>query len=743
MSEDELSVPEQMVQEHDEKIVEMIRAKLITRSGEQGRKDKWLADTTILKEKVLKNELISKDEVRFIYNSLIVNFRAALCDIPSTSIHEIKSCSSAVEVTKLLRQRLREASQELNDIERPVRLLKRSSEATEIANEMFKALKPPPELTVSEWADEFRYLSPESSASPGKWRTSKAEYQRGIMDSTKEPGVKRVVIMSSAQVGKTSFVENIIGYFTSYDPCPIMVVNPTLEMSTTFSQDRLSTMIRDTPILTETFGDPKSKSSGNTILKKNFKGGVLTMVGANSPSSLASRPIRVVLFDEVDRFPSSAGTEGDPISLGKKRTATFWNSLVVEVSTPTVKHDSRIEMSFLESDQRYFHVKCPKCETEQRLLWKNVVWTDSNASTAIYTCDNPECDHEMNDGDRYRMVKSGRWIATAPFNEVAGFHLNELYSPWRKLSDIVQDFLNAKDNPETLKTFINTSLGETFEEQGEKADPTALINRVEEYGTEGYENVPVPEGVLFITMGVDVQQDRIEAEVIGWGEKEESWSLEYHILLGDTTDDDVWEQLSQLLTSTYNTVYDKPLNIEMTLVDSGFNTSKVYEFTNKYSNSFCKPCKGISGKHPIIEDRTKKVRRKTKAKVDVEMIGADNAKHVIYSYLQTNIGSTGYCHFTIAHCDEMYFEQLTAEKRITKYRKGFAIQEWVKESPRNEVLDCRIYGYAAMKIKNPNFEAIKEMLMRDTSQDGIELKRDINVRNRNSVRGSRVRMKSR
>ena len=225
--------------------------------------------------------------------------------------------------------------------------------ALAILNKCRTLFAPPPELKVSDWSDQERRLSPEASAEPGQWLTSRAEYQRGIMDAFSDPNIEMVVIMSSAQVGKTEILNNVIGYHVSQDPSPMLVVQPTLDMAQTWSKDRLAPMLRDTPILQGLVKDPRARDSGNTTLHKIFPGGHITSCGANSPSSLASRPVRIVLCDEVDRYPVSAGSEGDPVSLARKRATTFWNRKIGLFSTPTNKGNSRIESAFEESDKRY------------------------------------------------------------------------------------------------------------------------------------------------------------------------------------------------------------------------------------------------------------------------------------------------------------------------------------------------------------------------------------------------------
>ena len=370
-----------------------------------------------------------------------------------------------------------------------------------IIKDAFQVWKSPPNLTISEWADEKRYLSAEASAEPGKFRTDRAEYQRGIMDSFSDPATERTVVMSSAQIGKTEILNNIVGYFIDQDPSTILNLQPTLEMAQTWSKDRLAPMVRDNPCLNDKVKESRAKDGNNTILHKLYPGGHITIVGANSPAGLASRPIRIVLCDEVDRYPASAGTEGDPVNLAIKRTTTYWNKKIGLFSTPTLKGISRIEKAFEESDQRYYYVPCPVCGEYQRLKWAQVKFTDNDPKTAYYECEN--CNAHLSDTDRVRAIRNGFWKAEKPFNGVAGFHLNEFYSPWRKLADIVQDFLDAKGDPEKLKTWVNTCLGETWEEQGESIEATDLEQRVEEYDK-------IPKDALILTMGVDTQDDRLE-----------------------------------------------------------------------------------------------------------------------------------------------------------------------------------------------------------------------------------------
>lgn len=428
-------------------------------------------------------------------------------------------------------------------------------------------LKPPPELTLSQWADRYRMLSAESSAEPGRWHTDKAPYQREIMDAIGDPHIRKVVIMSAAQIGKTdAFILNPLGYYMDYAPAPILVMQPTLDMGQTFSKDRLAPMIRDTPELRDKV-DVKSRYSGNTIMKKNFPGGHVTIVGANSATGLASRPIKVLLADEVDRYPASAGTEGDPLSLAQKRQTTFWDKKTVIVSTPVLKGHSRIETEFNQSTREEWNVPCPACGHYQPLVWANVIFDkDDPQSEVLYKCE--RCGAAMGEYRWKQAARKGRFVAENPGAEARGFHLNTLASTFCSWKEIVQKFLVAKEqldqgNPEGMKVWVNTELGETWEEQGEQVEDAALYNRRELYEAD------VPDGVLVLTAGVDVQDDRFEVEVVGWGTGKESWGIRYQKIYGDLLKEQVWADLDAFLLAGFKKKDGTTLHIISTCMDSG------------------------------------------------------------------------------------------------------------------------------------------------------------------------------
>lgn len=562
---------------------------------------------------------------------------------------------------------------------------------------------PPPLLKVSEWADKNRVLSRESSAEPGQWMTERAEYQRGIMDAVNDPAVEDIVVMSSAQIGKTEILGNVIGYFIDQDPSPLMVVQPTLEMAQAWSKDRLAPMIRDTPALHGKVKDARSRDSENTILHKVFPGGNLTISGANSPATLAGRPKRVVVGDEVDRFPPSAGSEGDPVSLLFKRTTAFWNRKRILFSTPT-NQNSRILRAFQETDQRYYFVPCPKCGEYQRLQWRDkttgrqfVKWeTDKKTGrhypdSAYYEC--AHCSAHLKDADIIWMVRRGEWRATMPFRGKAGFSLNEIYSPWVKLKETVENFLDAKKDVEQLKVWINTALGEIFEEKGDAPEWERLFMK-----RERYEIGRIPAGGLLLVAGADVQKDRIEVEIVAFGRGRQSWSIDYRIISGDVSGGEPFRRLDELLNERFPHELGGSAMIRMLAIDSGYNTQDVYNWVRKYPPNRVMAIKGQHSLNAVlgmprlvdIQIDGKKYERGMK----YWPVGVSILKTELYGLLRLDRNPDGsypdgFCHFP--EYDEEYFRGLTAEEMVVIGRRF----EWKKIRDRNEPLDARNYARAA------------------------------------------------
>ena len=559
------------------------------------------------------------------------------------------------------------------------------------------ACRPRPLTTVSAWADQYRILSSKASGEPGPWRTARTPYLREIMDglSASSP-VQRLVLQFAAQTGKTEVGLGWIGYVMHHSPAPMLVVVPTLEVRKRWTKQRLDPLINETPALRELLANRK-RDAANAEDMKDFPGGILVIGGANSPASLASMPIRYVLCDEVDRFPWEVGQEGDPLGLIDERTKTFPRRKVLLVSTPTVKGLSRIETEDEKSDMRQYHVPCPHCGEYQVLRWRHddgsygLVHSASTGATR-YAC--RACGTLIDEHHKPAMLERGLWIPRHPERPVRGYHLSGLYSPlglgftWSELWDKWQE---AHGDTANLKRFINTTLAESWEEKGDSIADVALIARLEEYS----DRLPI----RLITSFTDVQKDRLETTVVGWGAGEEAWALEHVIHPGDTAAQEVWHALDGFL---------REQEVVLAGVDAGYNTSMVYAFCEK--RKWAIPTKGVAGMgRPLIEDerrRRQRLRTRRRKGAYVEPLGVDQGKALVYSRLKLTIPGAGYVHFPqTPDFDDEYFAQLAAEKLVTRVRGSRPIQEWVQTRPRNEALDCLVGAFAMMRLSGKDLDA--------------------------------------
>ena len=570
------------------------------------------------------------------------------------------------------------------------------AELAAIADRCLAAFAPPPEILPSRWADAHRRLSSESSAEPGAWDTDRAPYQREMMDAVADPDVARVVFCTGSQLGKSEILLNVLAFHIATDPGPMLFVMPTLEMANIFSKDRLAPMIRDTPSLRRLIADPRARDTGNTALHKLFTGGQLAIIGANSPAGLASRPIRILLADEVDRYPMSAGAEGDPLALATARQSNFFNRRTVFASTPTLAGASRIWRLYEGSDQRTFQIHCPNCAALHPLLWAQVKWPKGDPAAAHFDC--PACRKPYTGAQKNAALAAGKWIAGAPFAGTAGFHLNALYSPFQKISETVAHFLQAKESRESLKAFTNLILAECWEEQGDRVEFSPILAKAKAYPAR------VPPGVLCITAGVDVQQDRFEVEVVGWGEGEESWGIEYKVIHGDTQTAATWADLDAFLQSDFADAKGRTRKIDCVAVDSGHATALVYQFTAPRQGRRVFAVKGsnAAGAPPVARARFRKGRSTA-----LFIVGGNAMKESIFLRLKM-AEETGprTMHFPTGHgFDEQFFLGLTSEEIRTTKRRGFTVAYW-HQLRRNEPLDCRVYAMAALGILAPNWQAL-------------------------------------
>jgi terminase, large subunit len=529
------------------------------------------------------------------------------------------------------------------------------------------------------------------------------------MDAMGDPTIPLVVMMSSSQVGKTEACLNLCGYHIDQDPAPMLVVLPTIEMAQAWSTDRLAPMLRDSPALRGKVADARSRDSGNTIKHKEFEGGQISLAGANSAASLSMRPIRILVCDEVDRYPSSVGAEGNPIALARKRTTTFWNRKVVLTSTPTIKGLSEIERHWESSDQRYYYVHCPQCDEEQRLEWGGrtepfgLKWKQDDKGvhlpeTVYYLCRNGCIIEERHKGD---MIRGGRWIATKPFAGIAGFHIwagysLQINSSW---AAIVQEWLEAKDDTLTRQTFVNLVLGLPYEEREDRV----LSERVLARQTEVWP-AEVPDGVAVLTAGVDVQGDRVEIEVVGWGRNEESWSIEHEVVDGDPESVELWDRVDTFLLKTWKRNDGRRFEVRAACVDSGgHHTQRVYEFCKARLGRHVWAIKGEAARSGFRSPvwPTKRPSPRTREQFRPVIIGVNAAKDVIRARLHLRPPKAdepvpGFMHFP-ADRDIGYFSQLLAERSVTKQVGAHRFRTWELMPGRaNEALDLRVYAYAAL-----------------------------------------------
>lgn len=585
-------------------------------------------------------------------------------------------------------------------------------------------LRPPPRLDLSAWAEEHFYLSPESSADPGRWHTY--AYQRGIMDAITDPRVTQVSWLKSARVGATSIMNAAIGYHIHQDPTPLMIVQPTIDDAEAWSRDQLTPMLNECPALRGLVARPKSRDSDNSLRRKKFPGGSLRVFGANSPTGFRARTIRVLVLDEVDAYPPSAGSEGDPIKLGIRRTETYWNRKIIAASTPLVAGESKIEALYRAGDMRRYYVPCPHCGHRDVLTFQQdddggghwMTWPEGNPEAAYFVCSS--CGQGIDHSHKRAMVNAGEWRASAPFTGHASFFLWSAYSfsPNATWGQIATEYVTAeKEGPEQLKTFWNTMLGRTWTPRGDAPEWRRLWDRREKYGAG-----TIPEGVQFLTAGVDVQGDRLVYEVVGWGKNKESWSIEIGNIAGPTSSEDsrVWRQLDELLAKSWRAADGTLHAIRLLAIDTGYNTQIVYAWVRRHSPGPVMAVKGDGGDgKPILgsysEEDVNIGGRKIPGGVQLWRVGVNAAKEELYGWLRleapTEAGQpypSGYCHFP-EHGDH-FFKELTAEQLVeVRKRSGHIARAWQKLPGRaNEHLDIRVYNRAAAYRLQLDMSAARE-----------------------------------
>ena len=563
------------------------------------------------------------------------------------------------------------------------------------------AVAPRRALTVSQWADDHRILSGKQASERGRWRTARNPILREIMDACSAGSrVRDLVVMKSSQVGVTEAVVNLLGYTLDHAPCPAMVLLPTLETRDSWKVQKLNPLLQETDVVRQLLGGVRARDAANRQDLIDFPGGVLFLAGGNSPNSYAQKSVRILILDDLDRFPEEVGEEGDIITLAEGRTKAFPRALRMYVSTPTVS-GGLIDRQYQKSDQRRFHVACPHCGERQPLEWggkdvpHGMKWTllpDASLANVRYVC--RECGAEIGEHHKPAMLAGGVWIARHPERAMRGYHISALYAPiglgpsW---SDLVRGWLAAQDNTATLRAWINTNLGEPWTERGEEVDPLAIMTRLEGYDTEA-------ASARVRSVGIDVQKDRIEVSVYEFGVGEEAWAIDHVIVAGDTAGVEPWAELASELEA---------IGPDCGAIDSGYNTDQVLAFGARRPWLFV--CKGIEGRGKTLveadDDRKRRLRKRRKKGFSPFLVSDEAAKALITQRLKLEPGAegqprAGYLHFPANEpaFDDEFFAQLTSNRLVEKTHRGRLIREWVQTRVRNEAYDCWKYALAGFRL---------------------------------------------
>lgn len=583
---------------------------------------------------------------------------------------------------------------------------------TKIGSGWVSGMAPPPKQTVSQWADNNRHIAAGTGSEEGRWRTDRAPFQREPMDVVADPDVETVVLMWSSQVGKTEVLINAAGYYIDAEPAPILYVMPTIDDGESFSRSRFGPTINATPALLSKIGAHSSRETSTTIRAKVFPGGDIYFAGANSPSSLASRPRRVVVLDEIDKFKQSIGNDGDPIKQTFQRTQNFWNRKKLLASTPTLEGLSAIADWFKRSDQRFYEVPCPHCAKFQALEWEQVGWSEGKPETAYYVCGptRPDlvdtkgadptdtgCGTLWTDRELKAAVHKGRWYARQPFNGIAGFHVNALASPWVTLAHLAREWEESEGDPTEEQTFWNLKLGRTYNPtRAAQTTPELLFARKEDYDADR-----IPDGVLAITSHTDVQSDRFETTFLGWGVDDEKWVIDHVVTYADLTDPQAWNKLdATVLSRSFAHPLGGSIVSEATGIDAGYLQTQVMQFVASRVGAFRKFF-SIKGVHGFGNPLWRVSKEKYKQGMKLHLSGVDDGKTQIYQELavvpdETRKIDRPRVHFP-SHLPLEYFRQLVSERVKIEIKAGRPVPKWILPSgKRNEALDC-IVGAMAVR----------------------------------------------
>lgn len=582
---------------------------------------------------------------------------------------------------------------------------------SKIIADLAQIVRPPEHITPTEWADKYLRLEASASAEPGRYRSSRVPYIRDILDALgSDDPCQHVVVMKGAQLGLTTAGLAWTGWTMQSQPAPMIWIYPTDALGKRASKQRLAPMIASVPELRDLVSDPRSRDSSNTQNEKEFRNGRILITGSNSPTALRSMAAKRIMLDEVDGFTVET-SEGEVSQLAIKRAATFPDRKVLWISTPTVAGISRIEAEFHRGDQQYFMVPCQSCGHQQPIAWAQIKWTRGQPDTAAFHC--VECDHRHEEHTKTKLLRDGEWQATADAADPAikSFHISSLYSPvgWYSWEQAVRDFLDAKhaqDN-QRLMAWTNTVLGETWQSDTDQLDGNILATRREDNAGK------VPPGYDVLTAAVDTQQESLRYSVHAWARGESCMVLEYGTIHGDPGRPETWRRLTPILeTSWEQEGTGRFLDIVTTCIDSGgHKTQAVYDYVRgKQPRIWAIKGRGEPTAPIWVAPSRKSRAGGGKAKVILPTVGTYAAKDLIFSRLQLpppvdGNDEPGWVRFSDQLPDE-YFDELTAETKVAKFKNGFRHYEWRKIRPRNEALDLFVYNLAGLRSLNVDWSRV-------------------------------------
>lgn len=559
---------------------------------------------------------------------------------------------------------------------------------TEYQKEALQFLKPPEQMNVSEWAEEYRILDNKSSAMPGAWSNKITPYLVGIMDEFNNYETEEIIFCKPTQVGGTEALQNMIGYIVMQDPSPTMIVYPTEALAKSISENRLQPMLRATAEIKKKFDENSS------ILELQFEGMYLSLVGSNSPSGLASKPIRFLMMDEVDKYPGASNREADPIKLARERTKTFHNKKIYMTSTPTLKTGHIWKAKEAADVEKHYFVPCPHCGEFIEFKFSNIRFPKEEgmsyvdrAEFAVYVCQ--ACGVAITDNDKHNMLRLGEWRAvrhSTKYARTVAFWINTLYSPFVRWSDIAKEFLLSKDDPEQFQNFTNSWLAEPWEDTKLKTS----IDLVMERQTDLPPYV-VPSWAKLITGGVDVQENCLYWTIRAWGD----YLTSQNIAHGQAMD---FEEIDRVMNLEYRSEEGIPLVVQLCLIDSGYQADSTYDFCVTHSD-WALPVKGAS-REQTSHYKLSKVNRVNSRADGMTLVLVDGGKYkdMIAGRMQKPNGRGSW--MVYSGCDEEYAAQVTAEHKINVKRNGVSRQEWQLKHNHgdNHLLDCEVYALAAADI---------------------------------------------